>query len=60
MHRHIGRYRRSKYMKSMTSLIMTRHLLYAYFRLQKAQCLCKRVRGIGLELVLELVVAYRP
>jgi len=33
MHRHIGRYRRSKHRNLLTFLNMTCHLLYVYFRL---------------------------
>ena len=42
MHRPIGRYRRSKHSKSLTSFNTTRHLLCDYFQLRTAHCLCNR------------------
>ena len=39
--RPIGRYRRSEDKKSLTSLGTTSHLLYVYFWLLMARCLCK-------------------
>jgi len=58
MHRRIGRYQRSKHSKSVASLIVNRHLLYAYFRLRTPQCLRKRNYGSGLGL-LGLVIGLR-
>ena len=54
----IDRYQRSKHSKSVASLIVTRHLLYAYFRLRTPQCLRKRNYGSGLGL-LGLVIGLR-
>ena len=40
-YRFIGRYRRSKHRKSLTSLHAKRHLLYVSLRLLAVNCLCK-------------------
>jgi len=49
MYRAIGRYRRPVHTKSLTSLNMTRHLLYAYFRLRTAIIVCAKNEGLEFE-----------
>jgi len=47
MHRPIGRYRRSKHSKSLTSLNMTRRLLYVRFRFERRIVRAKETAGYG-------------
>ena len=58
MHRPIGSYQRSKYRKSLT---FARYLLYVYFRLMTAHCLCRsgKNKDSGLGLVLRTVHSTR-